>query len=269
MKVYKIIETLSSENQDLNKVQSRRDSLFSLRNLAMASLPAFMMLTPSKKAKAGTLGQTDIITDVLNFALTLEYLEKEFYVMGVDSGIIPGADMAIFNQIKDHEVAHVTLLQDTIVVLGGTPVAKPTFDFTAGGLFAPFSSYPVFLALSQAFEDTGVRAYKGQAANLISNNDILTAALQIHSVEARHASEVRRLRKKNGLDDGNKGWITGDSRGTLPVETQAIYDGEDNIIQGGVDVSTVTTASVSSIQEAFDEPLSDAEVLAIAGLFIV
>jgi rubrerythrin len=56
------------------------------------------------------------------------------------------------------------------------------------------------LALAQAFEDTGVRAYKGQAANLMSKPDLLTAALQIHSVEARHASEVRRLRgQKDGL----------------------------------------------------------------------
>jgi hypothetical protein len=77
--------------------------------------------------------------------------------------------------------------------------SKPTFDFTVGGAFDPFNNYTQFLALSQAFEDTGVRAYKGQATNLISTPDLLTAALQIHSVEARHASEVRRLR---GLKDG-------------------------------------------------------------------
>jgi rubrerythrin len=67
-------------------------------------------------------------------------------------------------------------------------------------VFFSFTDYQQFLALAQAFEDTGVRAYKGQAANLMSKPDLLTAALQIHSVEARHASEVRRLRgQKDGL----------------------------------------------------------------------
>ena len=209
------------------------------------------------------------IPDVLNFALTLEYLEAKFYSMGVSSGVIAAADLAIFQQIKKHEDAHVSLLQATIVSLGGTPVTSPKFDFTAKGAFDPFNVYAQFLALSQAFEDTGVRAYKGQAGNLISNNDVLTAALQIHSVEARHASEVRRLRKKNGMDPANKGWISGSNRGTLPSATQAIYNGEDNVMQGGVDVTTITTAGADAIKEAFDEPLTDTQTLAIASLFIV
>ena len=126
----------------------------------------------------------------------------------------------------------------------------------------PFSDYEQFLVLAQAFEDTGVRAYKGQAGNLIAENSALTAALQIHSVEARHASEVRRLR-------GLKGWITQAERGAgMPAATQAVYDGEDNLIQGGVDVTTVTSIGADGITEGFDEPLTTEEVLTIAGLFI-
>jgi hypothetical protein len=103
-------------------------------------------------------------------------------------------------QISAHETDHVTFL---IAGLGGSGsanfVVKPTFDFTVGGLFFLYRLSAI-LALAQAFEDTGVRAYKGQAANLMSKPDLLTAALQIHSVEARHASEVRRLRgQKDGL----------------------------------------------------------------------
>ena len=77
---------------------------------------------------------------------------------------------------------------------GGTPVAEPTFDFSGGkgsgnGPFAnAFNDYSLFLAVAQTLEDTGVRAYKGQAGNLISSDDVLTAALRIHSVEARHAA---------------------------------------------------------------------------------
>jgi hypothetical protein len=121
----------------------------------------------------------------------------------------------------------------------------------------------VFLALSQAFEDTGVRAYKGQATNLIGSNEVLTAALQIHSVEARHASQVRRMR-------GLKGWVTQDQRGAgMPEATQAVYDGEDNLMQGGVNVATITEVGSDGITEAYDEPLTKDEVVAIASLFLV
>ncbi|MCY1220233.1 Ferritin-like domain protein [compost metagenome] len=123
--------------------------------------------------------------------------------------------------------------------------------------------------MAQAFEDTGVRAYKGQAANLISTPDLLTAALQIHSVEARHASEVRRLR-------GLKGWITGNQRGTgMPSATQAVYDGEENVMQAGFNTSTVSNGSLGPAipgtagSESYDEPLTTQQSVNIANLFIV
>ena len=147
----------------------------------------------SAMPKISTAKTASTVIDVLNFALTLEFLESSYYTQGVASGVIPAADLVIFNQIKKHENDHVTLLQNTIAALGGSAVTSPTFDFTANGAFNPFSVYEEFLVLAQGFEDTGVRAYKGQAGNLISNNAVLTAALSIHSVEARHASEVRRL----------------------------------------------------------------------------
>jgi len=200
------------------------------------------------------------IVDVLNFALTLEYLEDEFYRTGLEnSRMIPGETRDVFEQISKHETAHVALLR---TVLGSKAVAKPNFDFTAGGAFGDvFSNYQTFLALSQAFEDTGVRAYKGQAGNLQGNAQILTTALQIHSVEARHAAEVRRIR-------GEKGWITGDSRGSLPAPAQGIYNGEGNTTQGGASLANLAGLSNDAVTESFDEPLSKAEVLAIAGLFI-
>ena len=164
---------------------------------------------PIEKAKAmtGALGSTIIsfgalagasygkddklpgkIADVLNFALTLEYLEDEFYRTAVgSSGLIPRDTRDVFGQISKHETAHVALLKS---VLGSKAVAKPNFDFTAGGAFGDvFRNYQTFLAVSQALEDTGVRAYKGQAGNLQDNAKILTVALQIHSVEARHAAD--------------------------------------------------------------------------------
>ena len=124
-----------------------------------------------------------------------------------------------------------------------------------------FRNYQTFLAVSQAFEDTGVRAYKGQAGNLRSNDMILTTALQIHSVEARHAAMVRRLR-------GETPWIVGDSRGTLPAATQPVYNGEGNTTQGGVNVAALTGSSSKIASQAFDEPLTKEQVMAIASLFI-
>lgn len=271
MKMLSILEKLGEQKFDFSETKTRRESIFNIgqsgKTILSAALPLGVLAAVATPAKAGTTSTATVI-DVLNFALTLEYLEASFYNQGITAGVVPNADIAVFNQIRQHENDHVSFLQSTITSLGGTPVNSPVFDFTAGGNFAPFVLYGDFLALSQAFEDTGVRAYKGQAGNLIGNDVVLTAALQIHSVEARHASEVRRLRTKNGFDTG-KGWITGNSRGTLPAPTQAVYDGEDNVTQGGVNVTTITSVSSSSIQEAFDEPLTDSQVLAIASLFIV
>ena len=165
--------------------------------VALASLP-FALGSMFKKAYGAP---TDAITDVLNFALTLEYLESEFYKAGVAMpGLIPAGTPAVgaLNKIKTDEVAHVAFLSGAITAAGGTPVTYTgaDFDFTAHGAFPDvFNDYDVFLAVAQTFEDTGVRAYKGQAPNLMTSNDFLTAALQIHSVEARHAAHIRQMRR--------------------------------------------------------------------------
>ncbi|MEO5816684.1 MAG: ferritin-like domain-containing protein [Gemmatimonadaceae bacterium] len=207
-------------------------------------------------------GLPSIVVDVLNFALTLEHLEAEFYVTGVGtSGLIPAEMRESFDQIRKHEVAHVAFLSG---VLGSAAMAKPRFDFTGGsgsgsGPFADvFRNGQTFAAVAQAFEDTGVRAYKGQAANLMGHNDVLRAALKIHSVEARHASQVRRMR-------GQKGWITGSMPGNLPDAAKATYKGESNRFQF---ILGQADSNSTSMTEAFDETLSKSQVLAIVTPFI-
>lgn len=257
-----------SSSDDKDRFYSRRDAFRQFgdmsKKVAMAAVPLGVLSALPKVAKAST----GSLIEVLNFALTLEHLEYRYYQMGLDSGVISSADQNIFMTIRDHELAHVNFLTEVIGnVLKGNPVAEPKFDFTAGGTFMPFDDYPTFFALSQAFEDTGVRAYKGQAGNVMENDTVLTAALSIHSVEARHASMIRRLRTKKGQDDV-KGWITNSSNGTLPAVTQGIYDGEDNVTHGGVNVVNLTGLSKEAVSEGWDEPLSKEQVLGIASLFL-
>lgn len=268
MNLHKLISSIDRiTDQNKDKSFDRRDFFKSAgdwgRKAAIAATPAVILSVLPRMSFA----QTSVITDVLNFALTLEYLEDEFYKAGLNaSGLIPSSDRVIFTQISKHETAHVGFLK---TALGTSAVAKPTFDFTAGGAFPnAMTSYATFLALSQSFEDAGVRAYKGQAGNLVSDNNTLKAALQIHSVEARHASEVRRLRAANsGM--AIKGWITGKEPHGAP---QAIYDGEENQVQGAANlanISSLSSVSAEAKTEAFDEALTKDQILAIVDPFIV
>ena len=256
-----ILQTVENRREEIANGRSANSKVMAA--LALGSIPvAFAAL--AKDAYGQT--PTDVL-DVLQFALTLEYLESEFYNRGVGSvGLIPVSDLPIFQTIQKHENDHVAALQSFITQRGATPGAKPNFDFTAKGNVPGFNfsvgQYATFQVLSQAFEDTGVRAYKGQAARLINDKPALNAALSIHAVEARHASEIRRLR-------GKKSWISGKSRDDLPAFTQGIYDGEDNASQAGLDITALGTnnGGLNAVTEAFDEPLTKAQVTAIVTPF--
>lgn len=246
-----LVERLSSSGPAVKKAAT---------TLAAAATAPIIIAVAATEAFGKDKALPKKIADVLNFALTLEYLEDEFYRTGVNSSnLIPAEHRAVFEQIAKHEKAHVELLRSA---LGSAAVKKPKFDFTAKGAFGDvFSNFETFAALSQAFEDTGVRAYKGQAGNLISAPDVLTIALQIHSVEARHAAAVRTIR-------GDTPWIVGMSRGSLPAATQAIYNGDGQSTQGGANLIGMMDLSKSEVSAAFDEPLSKAAVLKIVTPFL-
>lgn len=194
---------------------------------------------------------------VLNFALTLEHLEADFYSTAVDTrGLLSGSMRDVVDQIRKHEVAHVRFLQ---TALGSDAAAKPSFDFTAGGAFADvFRNPETFMAVAQAFEDTGVRAYKGQAAYLMPHRTLLRQALQIHSVEARHASQIRRMRRQ-------KGWITGSDGGAMPPATDGVYRGENN---GFHFILAQPSSDKGALTEAFDEPLTREQVMTVVRPFL-
>ncbi len=278
------IEKVDPEVYD--KIDGRRAAMKNFTNfgskIAMAALP-LAIGSMFNKAYASPTGTKDAVIDVLNFALSLECLESEFYkaayaaAMAGTLAIPSGAPMMAIQTIRDHEVAHVNFLQTAITAAGGTPKTYTAinFDFTAKGTFPTvFSDYGLFLAVAQTFEDTGVRAYKGQAGNLMSNKAVLTAALNIHSVEARHASHIRQMRKANGslvpAGVDVKPWITLNQSGIATSAVQASYDGEEATMQAtinliGINGFTAVNANIAS--EAFDEPLTKEQVITIVTPF--
>ncbi len=252
-----------------NATSSRRDVIRKAGRFgagaALAAVPFFAMARSTMAKTYGFNPQED--GDILNFALTLEYLESFFYLtaLSADGPTIPSEVRPLFETISAHEAQHVEFLRTTLSNLGITPVTftADQFDFTgADGMGnGPFdiSDYDTFLLLSQAFEDTGVRAYKGQAT-MIEDPMLLTAALQIHAVEARHAAAVRRVR-------GVEAWIPFAQSPDPAVD--ANYAGEDNVTQGDLNlVVALPSYTPEQITEAFDEPLTMADVLALIDGFV-
>jgi rubrerythrin len=129
---------------------------------------------------------------ILNFALTLEYLETDFYKKA--QGLNLTGDLKTFaKEFGDQEAQHVDALVATIKKLGGTPVKKPTFAF-------PITDEKSFLKLAVTLEDTGVAAYNG-AAPAIESPEVLAAAGTIVQIEARHAAIVR---VKSGMEPADE-----------------------------------------------------------------
>lgn len=282
MNIFNIIDEIEKVDPEITeRLNPRRAAIKNITSfgskVAVAALP-FALGTMLKRAY-GAASTTDVV-GVLNFALTLEYLEAAFYNQGFAStGLIPSGNSDYIGVIRRDENAHVKFLQNVITSLNATPVQASTYDFTGGnnkgnGPFKDvFTNYATFLAVAQVFEDTGVRAYKGQAPVLLGNQTVLTAALSIHAVEARHASAIRKLRRDLNQAPNNKPYIVssaslGNDTGLSLVD--ANYAGEENVTQGGVNLITALNVSTEAASAAFDEPLTKDQVTSlVVGSFIV
>lgn len=263
------------------------------------ALSAIPLAIGSMFKKAYGQPATPIVKEVLLYALTLEHIEAAFYNRGVASAAtigIAGAALTAISKIRDDENAHVKFLQTALTTgFAATPaeIASPKIDLTGGGSAAgtgPFTGayqsggYLPYLAVAQTFEDTGVRAYKGRAKEITKGGAYLTAALQIHSVEARHAAHIRYMRSSVGagtIPAGQivKPWITQNQSG-ITVGNAGVdaaiglsYGGatsENTTTQAGVAITNIGGQAISAnaATEAFDEPLTRAEVLAIVAGFI-
>ncbi len=125
-------------------------------------------------------GSSDI--DILNFALTLEYLETNFYTVKGKAVGLSGEARSLASQFGDEESQHVAALSKAISAAGGTPVKMPTFAF-------PVTDQAGFLKLAYVLENVGVGAYNGAGPSL-QNKQYLAAAGSIVQVEARHAAAI-------------------------------------------------------------------------------
>ena len=220
----------------------------------------------------------------LQLLARLEYLEAAFYTSGA-TAFASGAqaftagEATAVQQILKHENAHLTLLKS---ILGAAAPAQPpatSYDFTAGsgttaGPFAAsLTTKADFFKVAQLLEDVGVRAYKGQLPALASDRNALLTLSQLHQVEARHASIIRRLRGQNAwisaaiFDAGYTGSAAAAGTqasvavkvyGTASTDPFVATTSEDNRVQGSV---------ANQSADSFDEPLSEADVTAFAALF--
>ena len=153
----------------------------------------------------------DTPVDVLNYALTLEHIEYAFYRDGLEQfaeqDFVDGGYAAVvrqyFEDIRDHELEHVDTLTSVINDLGGEPVAEAMYDFGYADLAG-------FVGVAQALENTGVSAYQGAAQFLIDEDALLTAALTIHGVEARHAAYLNGLNGASPFPDAVNPTLTPD-----------------------------------------------------------
>lgn len=272
--------------------------------LALGSIPVALAALSRTAYGQGTPADVQAVID---FALILEIFENEFYkaVLGTSAStaqnaafvtvraMVPAAALPAVQQIQGHEQDHVDFLTANGAV-NTLNLDAGSFDFTGGRGTGtgPFAQATVdlnhLLAVAQGAEDTGVRAYKGQAPNLMSNTVVLESALRIHSVEARHASKIRRLRRQTGAPAVVKysGTISGGGAAAagagnltaVPAAATAafalIYEGEDNTTQAGVNITTLPNLPsgidvTAAATEAFDEPLTKEQVVAIVQPFFI
>jgi rubrerythrin len=148
--------------------------------LAAGAVYGTFMVGPYVRSAFAAAGSSDV--DILNFALTLEYLESTFYEEAKKKAKPSGELKKLVDLLASDEKQHVEALAGTIKKLGGKPVSEPKFNFEYNGTAE-------FLKLAETFENTGVSAYNG-AGPAIKSKEVLGAAGSIVQVEARHAAAI-------------------------------------------------------------------------------
>ena len=177
------MSTPDTQNPELGGVEVHglsRSSFLLKGALATGAVLGMGAVTPFVSSALAATASSDI--DILNFALTLEYLETDFYQTKGKTVGLTGQAKTLATSFGDEEAEHVAALMKAIKAGGGKPVKKPTFVF-------PVSSSSAFLKLAYTLENVGVGAYNGAGPSLKSKA-LLGAAGSIVQVEARHAASI-------------------------------------------------------------------------------
>ena len=132
--------------------------------------------------------------EILNYALTLEFLEADFYEKVVDADLLKGDQLDLAKRFGEIEREHVNALTKTVESMGGRPAKAPETKF-------PLESGKQVLELAATVENLGANAYLGQAGR-IKDPQVLASALSIHSVEARHAAALNSVVGERISPDG-------------------------------------------------------------------
>jgi len=327
MNIFNLISEIEKVDPEVyGRLDSRRRVFQHLSGLggklAAAALP-MALGSIFNKAYAGAASTQATVVEVLQYALILENLEANFYNAGLGTTASPNTaittqlsanNLRSLRTIQTDENNHVNFLRGVLTSLNTTPVSPAVADFdytgsqggTRAALFGDvLTNATTMLKVAQALEDTGVRAYKGGATDLMSNKTVLEAALNIHSVEARHASRLRTMRRgglmptgdrasmvaqSGTLNDRPKSWVSGTDNGgpagAAPSATSPVYGAgapaasfpaEDNVQQATANIGTLlaaanvgltATTAVAPATESFDEPLDMATVKTIARNFV-
>ncbi|MDB5270648.1 MAG: Ferritin-like protein [Hymenobacter sp.] len=324
MDLFQIINDIAKVDPEVyDRFDSRRAAFRNFigfgKKVTATALPLAVSTLFTKAYGQNTGALPPAVIATLNLALQLEYLEFFYYDTALNSSALglTAEERRAFEIIRNDELLHINTLRGTLGTNAIAPLTRASFDYTTsqnktrtpvlpplvalGGTTDPttgqFTDKAVFLLAAQQFVDTGVRAYKGGAPSLNTNTtkDILEAALNIHSVEARHSSRIRSLRR-GGVQSvtAPKSWITPDEtdmNATMPLPNNGVanspaavgpylaglpatgtpsasFPNEKNTTQATLDVQGVGgLVSATAGAEAFDEPLNAETVKAIAKNF--
>lgn len=313
MNLFKLISDLEQADPEfLDRTNPRRRVFQYLGNagqkVTAAAVPA-VLASFFNRAYGQSTTLPAAVQKVLILALQLEYLEFNFYntALGIN-GLIPSSERDGVTTIRNDEAGHINALRSVLGSAAPAAYLVTDYDYSGGGGTgtgpmatalvpggAGNANGALFFAAGQAFSDVGQRAYKGGAPtlNTTGTKDILEAALNIHSVEARHNSHFRSVRRAivaNTLgsamapavapyDAAPKSWISLVDNGgpTAPNGSKpasaaygagnpaTMYPADSNTTQAGVNLTTVNSAyTAAAVSEAFDEPLDPNTVQAIA-----
>ena len=277
MNIVNILDQIEKvDNEVVDKLNPRRAAMKGMlsfgKKAAVAAVPFGLgSMFSSSTASAQTSGAG--VVDALQFVLALKHFESALITQGLSkvkySSPNTTGDVAALNTMKDQTNKHITFLKNAITAAGATPVsAKTNYDFTGGGAYSNvMSSTITFLKVVQGVKDATVRAIKGQAPALVKQGDTLAAALAMHAVDARHAAKLRIMRLFNGYSAPIKPWTSERDLTENEAIGKDVFIGEDVTTQAGVDTSKISGVTHAQATEAFDEPLTKAQVTAALAPF--